>query len=283
VPRDPGVLARELLGRHPDEIEPLVVWADRATHRVAIGAERFVVKTDDDLATVAREVAGQRRAAGTGVRVPEIVAVADDAFAMRWVNGVTLNDLPAEAWRDAGTQIRLAHNLGGGGLPFGTGFGGFEPGHPTWREFFEAFAESMLRDCERDLEFPPAAATRIRDALREAAPMLDIPHRAWCHGDLQPDHVIVDPATNRVAAIIDWADNGSGDVGWDVAVLTIDHEESRSAFLAGYGASTELRAALDQLLPLYEVVRLVGEAGWFAEHGYPPGENLRRAIEWRSP
>jgi fructosamine-3-kinase len=283
VPRDPGVLARELLGRDPDEIEPLVVWTDRATHRVAIGVERFVVKTDDDLATVAREVAGQRRAADNGVPVAEIVAVADDAFAMRWVNGVTLNDLPAEAWRDAGTQIRLAHDVGGDGLPFGTGFGGFEPGHPTWREFFEAFGESMLRDCERDLEFPPAAAGRIRDALRVGAPMLDTPHLVWCHGDLQPDHVIVDPATNRVAAIIDWADNGCGDVGWDVAVLTIDHHEQRDAFLAGYGASSELRTALDQLLPLYEVVRLVGEAGWFAEHGYPPGENLRRAIEWQSP
>jgi hypothetical protein len=29
------------------------------------------------------------------------------------------------------------------------------------------------------------------------------------------------------------------------------------------------------------VVRLIGEAGWFAEHGYPPGENLQRAIDWR--
>jgi aminoglycoside phosphotransferase (APT) family kinase protein len=202
---------------------------------------------------------------------------------MRWVDGVTLNDLPAEAWRDAGTQIRLAHDLGDGGLPFGTGFGGFEPGQPTWREFFEAFAESMLRDCERDLEFPPAAAARIRDALRAAAPLLDTPHLAWCHGDLQPDHVIVDPATNRVTAIIDWADNGSGDVGWDVSVLTIDHHEERDAFLAGYRAGTELRVALDQLLPLYEVVRLVGEATWFAEHNFPHDENLRRAIEWRMP
>jgi aminoglycoside phosphotransferase (APT) family kinase protein len=283
VPRDPRVLARELLGRDPDEIEPLVVWTDRATHRVAIGAERFVIKTDDDLATVAREVAGQRRAAGAGVRVPEVVAVTHDAFAMRWVDGVMLNDLPVEAWRDAGTQIRLAHDLGGDGLPFGTGFGGFEPERPTWREFFEAFAESVLRDCERDLDFPSDSATRARDAVVAAGPLLDNPHLAWCHGDFQPDHVLVDPATHRVTAIIDWADHGSGDVGWDVSVLTIDHHQRRDAFLAGYGASTELRAALDQLLPLYEVVRLVGEATWFAEHNYPPGENLRRAIEWRSP
>ena len=283
MPRDPGVLARELLGSDPDEIEPLVVWADRSTHRVTIGAERFVVKTDDDLATVAREVAGQRRAAGAGVHVPEVVAAADHAYAMRWVEGVGLGNHPTpDAWRDAGAQIRLAHDLGGG-PPFGTGFGGFEPQQPTWRTFFEAFASRMLRDCERDLDFPPAAAARIRDALRAAAPLLATPHLAWCHGDLQPEHVLVDPAANRVTAIIDWADNGSGDVGWDVSVLTIDHAETRNAFLAGYGASIELRTALEQVLPLYDVVRLVGEASWFAEHGYPPGENLRRATEWRTP
>ena len=281
MPRDPGTLVLDLLGRAADDVEPLVVWSDRATYRVTLGSERFVVKTDDELETVAREVAGQRRAADAGVRVPEVVAVADDAFAMRWVAGVTLRDHTSpDAWRDTGAQVRIAHDLGGG-PPFGTGFGGFEPEQPTWRAFFEAFAERMLRDCELDLEFPAAPAGRIRAAVHAAAPLLDAPHLAWCHGDLQPEHVLVDPATSRVAAIIDWADQGSGDVGWDVAVLTIDQAQRLDAFLAGYGAGDELRAALDQLLPLYGVVRLVGEATWFAEHGYPEGENLRRAIEWR--
>jgi aminoglycoside phosphotransferase (APT) family kinase protein len=281
VPRDPAVLTRELLGSTPEKIEPLVAWTDRATHRVTIGSERFVVKTDDDGQTVAREVAGQRRAAAAGVRVPEVIAATDDAFAMRWVDGATLQDHPTpEAWHDTGAQIRLAHDVGGG-PPFGTGFGGFGPEQPTWRAFFEAFAEQMLQDCERDLAFPADQAARIRDTLRACEPQLDTPHLAWCHGDLQPEHVLVDPATNRVVAIIDWADHGSGDIGWDVAVLTIDHASRRDAFLTGYHAGDELRAALDQSLPLYNVVRLVGEAGWFAEHGYPPGENLQRAIDWR--
>lgn len=281
MPRDPDVLARELLGRTADKIEPLVVWQDRAAYRVTLGSERFVVKTDDEHETVAREVAGQRRAADAGVRVPEVVAVTDDAFAMRWVDGVTLQDHPTpDAWRNTGAHVRIAHDLGGG-PPFGTGFGGFEPEQPTWRAFFEAFAERMLRDCELDLEFPAAPAARIRAAVHAAAPLLDAPHLAWCHGDLQPEHVLVDPATSRVAAIIDWADQGSGDIGWDVAVMTIDHAQHLDEFLAGYGAGDELRAALDQLLPLYGVVRLVGEAGWLAEHGYPWDDNLRRAIEWR--
>jgi aminoglycoside phosphotransferase (APT) family kinase protein len=277
--RHVDALCRDLLGAAPDEVEALVVLPDRATWLVTIDTGRFVVKTDDDRRTTSNEIAGHRRAAAAGVRVPEILGATDDAFAMRWVDGTTLRDhaTPA-AWRAAGAQVRLVHDVGGE-PPFGTGFGGFNPTRPTWRSFFELFAETMLANCERNLGFPREQGDRIRDALR-GAPQLDTPHLVWCHGDLQPEHVLVDPATDRVAAIIDWADHGSGDFGWDVAVLTIEHEPDRDAFLDGYGATREQRDALAALLPLYSVVRLVGEAGWFAEHGFPFADNLRRAQAW---
>ena len=138
----------------------------------------------------------------------------------------------------------------------------------------------MLGTCERDLGFPAEQADRIRAALRDA-PALDTPHVVWCHGDLQPEHVLVDPATDRVTAIIDWADHGAGDFVWDFAVLTIDHAPRRGAALDGYGATREQRASLHALLPLYSVVRLVGEAGWFAEHDLPYAEILDRARAYR--
>ena len=212
-----------------------------------------------------------------------MVAAVDDAFAMRWVDGVTLRDHPTpDAWHDTGAQIRIAHDLDGGGPPFGTGFGGFEPEQPTWRAFFEVFAESMLRGCERDLDFPAAPAARIRAALHAAAPRARrAPPRVVPRRSCNPSTCSSTRPRHDVMAIIDWADKGSGDIGWDVAVLTIDHASAADAFLDGYGAGQELRTALDQLLPLYKVVRLVGEAGWFAEHGFPPGENLQRAIDWR--
>lgn len=91
---------------------------------------------------------------------------------MRWVDGPTLTAHPdPDAWRDTGVQIRIAHDLGGE-PPFGTGFGGFEPEQPTWRLFFDAFAESMLRDCEHELEFRSTttrAATRSSPATGRAA------------------------------------------------------------------------------------------------------------------
>jgi fructosamine-3-kinase len=278
--RDPVSAARELLGCEPEHLDPLVVFADRAAYKVRIGDDAFVVKTDDDPRTTRHEVVGLGRASDSGVRVPELVAATDDALAMRWVDGVTLRDHPrADAWRDTGAQVRRAHDRGGR-PPFGTGFGGFNPSRPTWRSFFELFADEMLSACERDLGLPREVGDRIRDGLRATAG-LDAPLIVWCHGDLQPEHVLVDPSTDRVTAIIDWADHGPGDFVWDVAVLTIDHSEHREPFLHGYGATPAQRDALDALLPLYSAVRLLGEAGWLAEHGLPYADNLRRVQEWR--
>jgi len=279
--RDVGTLCRDLLGAAPDTVEPLVVWPDRGSYRVEIRDERFVVKTDDDPRTVDNEVSGHRHAAAAGVPVPELIAACGDAFAMRWVDGVTLRShSTAAAWRDTGAQIRRAHDRGAHGLRFGTGFGGFNPSYADWRSFFEAFADSMLSDCERNIGLSRAKGDRIRSALR-AAPGLDTPWIVWCHGDLQPEHVLVDPATDRVAAIIDWADHGAGDFVWDFTVLMLDHAEQLDAVLDGYGATQEQHAALDALLPLYSVVRLIGEAGWFAEHGLPYADNLARVVAYR--
>jgi aminoglycoside phosphotransferase (APT) family kinase protein len=244
-----------------------------------VNGEHAVVKTDDDPRTMTNEVDGHRRAAAAGVCVPELLGAVDDAFAMRWVDGVTLRRHPtAAAWRAAGREVRFVHDVDAE-PPFGTGFGGFNPSRPTWRQFFELFADQMLTSCERDLGLPRAEGDRIRAALHDA-PGLDTPHVVWCHGDLQPEHILVDPATDRVTAIIDWADHGAGDFVWDFAVLTLDGAPT-AALLDGYGATREQCAALDALLPLYSVVRLVGEAGWFAEHGFPYADNLRRALERR--
>jgi aminoglycoside phosphotransferase (APT) family kinase protein len=276
--RDPVSAVRDLLGAAAELVEPLVVFADRGSYRVRVRGEDFVVKTDDDARTTSHEIAGLERAAVAGVRVPELVATADDALAMRWVEGVPLASHPrSAAWRDAGAQVRLAHDVGGG-PPFGAGWGGFDPARPDWRSFFELFADTMLADCERDLGLAREQGDRIRAALRDQ-PGLDRAAVVWCHGDLQPEHVLVDPATDRVVAIIDWADHGAGDFVWDFAVLTLDGARS-DAVLDGYGATREQRALLDALLPLYAVVRLAGEAGWLAEHGFPYAASLGRVQEW---
>jgi aminoglycoside phosphotransferase (APT) family kinase protein len=76
----------------------------------------------------------------------------------------------------------------------------------------------------------------------------------WCHGDLQPDHILIDPETNAVTAVIDWSDHGQADGAWDFALLTLDHDR--------------LASARSPLVPLYQHVRLLTEMRWLADHGF---------------
>ena len=41
------------------------------------------------------------------------------------------------------------------------------------------------------------------------------------HGDLQAEHILVDPQTEQVLAFLDFADAQPGDPLWDIAVVTL--------------------------------------------------------------
>ena len=55
----------------------------------------------------------------------------------------------------------------------------------------------------------------------------------FTHGDLQIAHVFVDG--DEVTGIIDWSEAGQGDALYDLATLTLGHEEHLDDVVAGYG------------------------------------------------
>ncbi len=226
----PEVLARRLLGRAPDRIEPLVVWDHRATFRCSIGADDFVCKADENLDEIRRETEGLRRAIATGISVPELVAAEPGALAMRWVRGAALaRGSPPAWWRVAGRELRKIHEVATNGS-FG---GGFAPARDSWAAAVEAEVDEELDKCVRRCGLDADQAGRIRRAVRGARAELASVPASWCHGDLQPDHVIIDRRADRVAGIIDWSDQGKGDAGWDIAVLTLDEQSPLDALLRG--------------------------------------------------
>jgi hypothetical protein len=85
------------------------------------------------------------------------------------------------AWNDAGAQPRRLHAVGNSAA-FGAGFGGYDPAHGSWRDFFDAFTETMLGDCTRGCDPPDDQATRVRTSVRGVTPMLEAPDVGWCHG-----------------------------------------------------------------------------------------------------
>ena len=277
----PGEAAERLLGRAPDRVSTLVRWRDHGAYRVDAGGDSFVIKVDDDPELVAREVAGHQRAAASGVPVPDLIAADDHCIAMRFVDGTPLHESATEAaWRAAGSVLRQVHDLAPSDL-IGDGFG---LRCATWPEFVEVLLEREFEGCARELGFDPAQAERVRRAFDDARPLLDQPVLVWCHGDCQPDHVLVDPRDDSVVAIIDWADHGKGDSAWDLAILSLDHASYIDALLDGYGDAAIDAGRTRTVLSLYRVLRWLGEARWLAARSLPGSAvSLEQATIWSPP
>src|SRR5690242_5543017 len=203
-------LSKRLLGRAPDRVRTLVHRPDRSVYVATVGGDEFVCKVADDAGALAREAEGQRRARSAGIPVPEVIAAADGAIATRFVEGASLTGIrDVEAWRAAGRVLRRVHEV----PPDGAWGEGLDAPAVTWRASVDIHLACALDDCVRDLGFDREQAARIRDAFA-ASPVFDAPAPAWCHGDCQPDHVLIDITTNEVAALIDWSDHGRADAAW---------------------------------------------------------------------
>jgi len=60
----------------------------------------------------------------------------------------------------------------------------------------------------------------------------------FTHGDLQVAHVFVDG--DEITGVVDWSEAGQGDALYDLASLTLGHEEHLVDVVAGYGTDVDL-------------------------------------------
>ena len=59
----------------------------------------------------------------------------------------------------------------------------------------------------------------------------------FIHGDLQVDHVFV--TGDEVTGVVDWSEASQGDALFDLATLTLGHEEHLGDVVAGYGSDVD--------------------------------------------
>ncbi|MFC0674338.1 phosphotransferase family protein [Brachybacterium hainanense] len=155
---------------------------------------------------------------------------------------------PPEAWRAAGTAIRTLHDA-----PL-----------PPWpgRRLEDVRAE-LDQECAWLLGngvLPPEVVRRNRDiaegALRPWTP-------AFIHGDLQCAHVFIEDG--GVTGIIDWSEAACGDPMFDLAILTLGHEEHLEDVLAGYGQDADR-----EVIRAWWSLRSLQASRWLIEHGFDP-------------
>ncbi|MFJ1586046.1 phosphotransferase family protein [Streptomyces sp. NPDC088197] len=233
-----------------DEVNVVVAHSERATLRVG----DVFLKVDADQARIDVEVEAMALAP---VPTPEILWREPPVLALAAVRGTALGRLgepsPASpaAWAAAGAAVRRLHDAP---LPPWAGRRRRDPGE---------LAGELDGECEALVTsgvLPAALVTRNRRVAEAAL-------RAWtpvfAHGDLQIDHVFVDGA--EVTGVIDWSEAGRGDALFDLATLTLGHEERLGDLLTGYGADVDL----DALRAWWSLRALLG-VRWLTEHGFDP-------------
>jgi aminoglycoside phosphotransferase (APT) family kinase protein len=97
----------------------------------------------------------------------------------------------------------------------------------------------------------------------------------FIHGDLQVAHVFVDG--DEVTGVVDWSDAGRGDALFDLAILTLGHEERLADVVAGYGTDVDL-----EVIRSWWSLRCLLAVRWLDEHGFGPPEEMPEVAVLRS-
>lgn len=230
-----------------DEVKVVVAHSERATLRVG----DVFLKVDADQARIEVEVQAMALAP---VPTPEVLWRKPPVLAIAAVPGTALGRLgepstaSPQAWAAAGAAIRKLHNAP---LPPWPGRG------------LDKLAADLDDECEwlvRNGVLPADLVTRNRQiaeaALRPWTPV-------FTHGDLQISHVFVDG--DEITGIIDWSEASQGDALFDLAILTLGHENHLGDVVSGYGTDVDL-----DVIRAWWSVRSLLVVRWLVEHGFDP-------------
>jgi aminoglycoside phosphotransferase (APT) family kinase protein len=230
-----------------EEVEVVVAHRERATLRVG----DVFLKIDSDQTRTDVEVEAMAMAP---VPTPEVLWRKPPVLALAALPGTALGRLgepstasPA-AWAAAGAAARALHDA---------------PLPPWPGRTLDEITFNLDGECEwlvaNDV-LPADLVTRNRQvaqaALRPWAPV-------FTHGDLQVAHVFVD--ADEITGVIDWSEAGLGDALYDLATLTLGHEEHLSDVVAGYGSDVDL-----DVIRAWWSLRSLLAIRWLVEHGYDP-------------
>ncbi|MFI6478331.1 phosphotransferase family protein [Nonomuraea sp. NPDC050663] len=240
-------LVAERMADVKEIIEVVVAHQQRATLRVG----DVFLKIDTDQARIDVEVEAM---AMVPLPTPEVLWRKPPVLAIAAVPGIALGRLgepstssPA-AWAAAGAAVRMLHDA---------------PLPPWPGRSLDEITSELDQECELLVTngiLPADLVTRNRQvaeaALRPWTP-------AFIHGDLQICHVFLEG--DKVTGVIDWSEASQGDALYDLATLTLGHEEHLDALVAGYGRDVDL-----DVIRGWWSIRSLLAIRWLVEHGYDP-------------
>ena len=242
-----------------EEVEVVVAHRERATLRVG----DVFLKIDGDQSRTDVEVEAMALAP---VPTPEILWRKPPVLALAALSGTPLGRLgkpsPASsaAWAAAGAAARALHDAP---LP---PWPGRSPGE---------IAAHLDGECEWLVANDVLPADVVARNRRLAETALRSRRPVFIHGDLQVDHVFVDG--DEITGVLDWSEASQGDALFDIAILTLGHEEHLGDVVAGYGTDVDR-----DLIRAWWSLRCLTNVRWLAEHGYGSPEEFPEVAVLRS-
>ncbi len=119
---------------------------------------------------------------------------------------------------------------------------------------------------------PIDVITYNRDLAQEAlTPRTPV----FAHGDLHIEHVFVEG--DDLSGIIDWSEACQGDALFDLASLTLTHQEHLDDVIDGYGIDVDR-----DLIRAWRAWRCLTVIRWLFENGYGAADELPEAAVLRS-
>ena len=219
------------------------------------------VKVYLDATQLEREVMVLRRADAGGIPVAPVITFESGPPAIvitEQVSGIPLSAEYPRAAEATGRLLRQFHALGASPP--------FVDGQQHWSNFVRDWLERELVVTMDRGAVTCAEAGRLRQHFASRASILDERPVALIHGDFQTDHVLIDPATQRVTALLDFVDTQPGDPLVDIAVLTLFDRQLESLVLRGYGMDL---GEAEGLISSYRLLRHLVAANWLVENGVP--------------
>lgn len=119
----------------------------------------------------------------------------------------------------------------------------------------------------------------LRDRFERLRPLLAQRPIGLLHGDLQDEHILLDPQSQKVLSFLDFIDAQPGDPLLDIAILTLWDQELTTPLLEGYSIILNTAETL-QLLIHYRLLRLLGSITWLLNRGFHDlAAQYRHALE----
>jgi aminoglycoside phosphotransferase (APT) family kinase protein len=241
------------------EVEVVMAHSERATLRVG----DVFLKIDADQTRADVEVAAM---AMVPVPTAEILWRKPPVLALAALRGTALGRLQepstasSAAWAAAGAAVRALHDA---------------PLPPWPGRSVDELASRLDGECE----WLVANDVLPVDVVRRNRRLAEVALRPWTpsfiHGDLQLTHVFVDG--DDVTGILDWSEASHGDPLYDLAILTLAHEERLADVLDGYGADVDR-----DIIRGWWSWRSLVVIRWLFEHGFGPIDTYPEVAVLRS-